>query len=179
MWKKNESPSPPISRAEPTPPRSQDLSARTARIGSTLSVKGDVTGDEDLVIEGRVKGNISLRKHSVTVGESGNVEADITARSIRVAGIVKGNLSGEELVVLLKTGRVEGNIAAASVTLENGATFKGSIDMDTSGVSHQRSRKSEMSSETSPTSPPSKPDGASAPNRSGTSKNYGLPTSPR
>jgi len=71
-----------------------------------------------------------LRQASITVGERGHVEAEVEAANIRVAGEVKGNLAGSESVVLHRSGRVEGNISAKSVTLENGCRFKGSIDME-------------------------------------------------
>jgi cytoskeletal protein CcmA (bactofilin family) len=70
-----------------------------------------------------------MKQGNVTVGEKGRVEADIEAGSIQVAGFVKGNLTGADRVVLLESGRVEGNITARSVSLENGCHFKGSIDM--------------------------------------------------
>jgi cytoskeletal protein CcmA (bactofilin family) len=115
--------SPPRSPAAPAPMKTP------ARIGPTLAFKGNLEGDEDLVIEGRVEGKIAMKQGSVTVGEKGRVEADIDAASIEVAGVVKGNLTGADRVVLRETGRVEGNIAARSVSLENGCHFKGSIDM--------------------------------------------------
>jgi cytoskeletal protein CcmA (bactofilin family) len=100
-----------------------------ARVGSTLFFKGDLKGEEDLVIDGRVEGSISLKQGNITIGERGRVEADIEALTILVSGVVKGNLSAADRVVLLETGRVEGNIAAKSVSLENGCHFRGSIDM--------------------------------------------------
>ena len=132
MWKKT-SPGevseerPPVA-APPRPTVSPSVKA-TARIGSTLFFKGDLQGEEDLVIEGRIEGKISIKQGNVTVGEKGRVEADIEAASIQVAGLVKGNLTGADRVVLLESGRVEGNITARSVSLENGCHFKGSIDM--------------------------------------------------
>jgi cytoskeletal protein CcmA (bactofilin family) len=129
MWKKTESleERPPVA-APPRPVVPPQVKA-PARIGSTLFFKGDLQGEEDLVIEGRIEGRISMRQGNVTIGEKGRVEADIEAGSIQVAGFVKGNLTGADRVVLLESGRVEGNITARSVSLENGCHFKGSIDM--------------------------------------------------
>ncbi len=135
MWKKpspDETPEerPPVG----APPRMQPAAPPVrgaARIGSTLTLKGDLQGEEDLVIEGRIEGKIAIKQGSVTVGEKGRVEADIEASNIQVAGVVKGNLTAAERVVLLESGRVEGNITARSVSLENGCHFKGSIDMQT------------------------------------------------
>ena len=131
MWKKTnpgEGPEerPPV--AAPQRPTVQSVKA-PARIGATLFFKGDLQGEEDLVIEGRIEGKIAIKQGSVTVGEKGRVEADIEAASIQVAGLVKGNLMGADRVVILESGRVEGNITARSVSLENGCHFKGSIDM--------------------------------------------------
>jgi cytoskeletal protein CcmA (bactofilin family) len=137
MWKKTnpgEGPEerPPVA----APPRPAVPSVKMpARIGSTLFFKGDLQGEEDLVIEGRIEGRIAIKQGNVTVGEKGRVEADIEAASIHVAGLVKGNLTGADRVVILESGRVEGNITARSVSLENGCHFKGSIDMQSdSGV---------------------------------------------
>lgn len=129
MWKK---PDPIEANAPPEPPKTTTATspARLARIGGSLSIKGDLYGEEDLFIEGAIEGKITVHKGSVTVGEKGRVKADIEATNIHVAGEVKGDLAGSDQVVLLETGRVEGNIKAKSVTLQNGARFKGSIDME-------------------------------------------------
>ena len=104
--------------------------AQMARISGSLAIKGDLYGEEDLFIEGTIEGKITVKQGSVTIGERGRVLADIHATNIQVAGNVRGDLTGSERVVLLETGSVEGNITAKSVTLENGARFKGSIDME-------------------------------------------------
>lgn len=135
MWKKpvpsTESPSrsePAETPKRPAPPAS--ASTAPACIGPSLVVKGELYGEEDLFVEGKVDGSITVKGGSVTVREKGRVQADIRAVSIQVAGQVIGNLSGAERVILMKSGRVEGNIAAKNVTLENGCRFKGSIDME-------------------------------------------------
>jgi cytoskeletal protein CcmA (bactofilin family) len=137
MWKKNEandSSNRPPAPAQPAPSPAQTAATRMARIGGSLSIKGDLYGEEDLFIEGRIEGKITVKKGSVTVGEKGRVHADVEATNIQVAGEVEGDLLGREQVVLLETGRVQGNIKAKSVTLQNGAQFKGSIDMESAGV---------------------------------------------
>lgn len=101
-----------------------------AMIGKTISIKGDITGEESLVIEGKVDGTISLKNNDLTVGQSGVVNANITASVVRIDGEVKGDIVGIEKVVISKTGKVRGNIVGPRVTLEDGAKFKGSIDMD-------------------------------------------------
>jgi cytoskeletal protein CcmA (bactofilin family) len=99
-------------------------------IGPSIKIKGEVSGDEDLLIQGRVEGTISLKAHEVIVGESGQVFADILAKTIKIDGKVQGDITGTENVVISKLGNVRGNIVAPRVLLEDGAVFKGSIDMD-------------------------------------------------
>jgi len=99
-------------------------------IGPSIKIKGEVTGDEDLLIQGTVEGTVDLSANELTVGQSGQVAADLKAKSIRIDGSVTGDISGNENVVISKTGNVRGNIVAPRVTLEDGAIFKGSIDMD-------------------------------------------------
>jgi cytoskeletal protein CcmA (bactofilin family) len=99
-------------------------------IGPSIVIKGTVSGDEDLVIQGKVEGTIDLRDPEVSVGQSGKVHADINAKVVKVDGEVSGDISGNEKVVISKSGNVRGNIVAPRVTLEDGAIFKGSIDMD-------------------------------------------------
>lgn len=99
-------------------------------IGPSIVIKGSVTGDEDLLVEGTVEGTIELRSHEVSVGTSGTVNADIHAKVVKIDGEVSGDVNGGEKVIISKSGNVRGNIIAPRVTLEDGAIFKGSIDMD-------------------------------------------------
>ena len=103
---------------------------RSAVIGSTISIKGEVTGEEDLIIEGKVEGTITLKSNTVTVGATGKVNANINAKIIKVDGEVQGDMNGLEQVIISKAGRVRGNIVSPRVSLEDGALFKGSIDME-------------------------------------------------
>ncbi len=114
------------------PPRS------SAVIGQTIKVKGTITGDENLLIEGTVEGSVSLPKHDLTVGSSGSLQADISAKTVRIDGQVTGDISGVEKVIVSKTGHVRGNIVAPRVTLEDGAKFKGAIDMDPSDTAKRQ-----------------------------------------
>ena len=98
-------------------------------IGPTILIKGDLTGEEDLIIDGRVEGRVELRKHNITVGKNGRVKADLYGKVITVEGEVHGNLYGDEQLVLRQSSTVRGNILAPRVVLEDGANFKGSIDM--------------------------------------------------
>ncbi|MBE9538334.1 MAG: polymer-forming cytoskeletal protein [Proteobacteria bacterium] len=99
-------------------------------IGPKIKIKGTITGDEDLLIQGTVEGTIDLGEHEVSVGQSAEVKANIHAKAVRIDGAVAGDINGSEKVVISKSGNVRGNIVAPRVTLEDGAIFKGSIDMD-------------------------------------------------
>ena len=105
-------------------------SGRSALIGPGIQINGNISGDENLVVEGKVDGKIRLDSHHVEVGQSGVVNADITAKVIKIAGEVRGDITGTEKVIILRSGNVHGNIVAPRMTLEDGAIFKGSIDMD-------------------------------------------------
>lgn len=105
-----------------------------ANIGASILFKGELSGDEDFVIQGRVEGKISLDNNNLTVGEEGRIRADIVARVIVVEGELVGDMYGTEKVVIRATGRVKGNIVSPRVTLEDGAKFKGSIEMDPQAV---------------------------------------------
>jgi len=99
-------------------------------IGQTIQIKGTVTGNENLVIEGKVEGSVDLSQNDLTIGQSGQVTADLVAKTVKIDGQVTGDISGQEKVIVSKTGKVQGNITAPRVTLEDGAKFKGAIDMD-------------------------------------------------
>jgi cytoskeletal protein CcmA (bactofilin family) len=105
-------------------------SGRAAVIGPGIHINGDISGDENLLVEGKVDGKIRLKAHQVDIGQGGQVNADITAKVIKIAGEVRGDITGSEKVVISSSGNVHGNIVAPRMTLEDGAIFKGSIDMD-------------------------------------------------
>lgn len=115
---------------EPAPAKPAPVSGRAAVIGPRIVINGSIAGDEDLLIEGRVEGSIELGDHRVDIGPSGKVHADIDAKEVKVEGEVRGDINGSEKVIISRTGRVQGNLKAPRVTLEDGAKFKGSIDMD-------------------------------------------------
>ena len=136
MWDKTKSsgPAPQESAPAQSPTRGRsefDQTAQQAAIGPSISVRGDVTGEEDLLILGEVEGKLELRKNRVTVGTGGKVKADIYAETVTVEGAVEGSLFGGEQVIIRKSGHVRGNITSPRVTLEDGAKFQGSIDMET------------------------------------------------
>lgn len=134
MWKKEDTPDPmPAPRPEPVlgfervaPPKP---AGERATIGRSIAINGQVSGDEDLLIQGRVEGSVNLKQHAVTVGPEGEIKADITARVITVEGRVEGNLTAQEQIILRGSAVVEGNITAPRVVLEDGARFRGGVDM--------------------------------------------------
>ena len=107
------------------PMRSQDVFV----IGPTLVFKGELSADEDLFIEGRIEGTIVHHKKNLTVGEQGRVKADIYASSVIVLGQLIGDIHSEGMVSLAKGADVRGNISCARIVMEDGARFKGKIDM--------------------------------------------------
>jgi cytoskeletal protein CcmA (bactofilin family) len=106
-------------------------------IGATIHIKGDVTGDEDLIIHGHVEGKIDLKDYNVIIGQKGKVQANIHAKQIVVEGKLDGDLKGEEKVIIRHTGNVLGNVVSPRVTLEDGAMFKGSIEMEPNQANKQ------------------------------------------
>ena len=149
MWKRENEPNAPsptpatpaapsaAPRREPDPPplRVAEVSSPPASSGRTLIgagtiVRGEVAGEEDLLVEGRVEGKIDLRQNAVTVGAKGRLAAEVRARTILIDGEVDGNLNAEEQIVIRKSGRVRGDLTSPRVTIEDGARFKGAIDME-------------------------------------------------
>ena len=104
--------------------------APQALIGSKIRIKGELYGEEDVLVQGRVEGTIEMRENNLTIGADGHVMADAKAKQIIVEGEVRGDLSGEDKIVIKSTSNVEGNISAPCVSLEEGAKFKGMIDME-------------------------------------------------
>jgi cytoskeletal protein CcmA (bactofilin family) len=101
-----------------------------ATIGSTIHIKGDVSGDENLTIDGTVEGTVTVKQHSIQVGKNGRLLADVRAKVIRVEGHVDGNLHADEQVVIRASGVVRGNVVSPRLTMEDGCSFKGSVDME-------------------------------------------------
>jgi cytoskeletal protein CcmA (bactofilin family) len=104
-------------------------SAEQATLGKSLFIKGEITGSESLYIDGKVEGTINLPGNRVTVGRNGQVGANITAREVVVLGKVKGNVSATDRVDIRAEGSLHGDVAAARISIEDGAFFKGGIDI--------------------------------------------------
>jgi len=105
------------------------MNRELASIGQSIIINGELSGSEDLTIEGRVEGKIELRDHVLTVGSNGKIKAQISAKAIVVLGHVTGNLSATEKVDIKETGSVDGDIVAPRVAIADGSHFRGSIDM--------------------------------------------------
>ena len=105
----------------------------TARLGASLHVKGEITGNEDLAIDGSVEGLVQLEDRKLTIGASARVTADIIAREVVVYGNVKGNLRARDRIEIKKDGSVVGDLTTARIMIEDGAYFKGSIEIDKAG----------------------------------------------
>jgi len=141
MWKPNQTgpitsnPSPePVRPSTPAPAfeapgRSAPPVADQATIGKGLYIKGEISGSESLYIDGKVEGSINLPGNRVTVGRNGQVAASITAREIVVLGKIRGNVVASDRVDIRAEGALTGDVAAARISIEDGAFFKGGIDI--------------------------------------------------
>ncbi len=158
MWKPTNQPTTPGRPAEPERPTmsspsapatmssepavaprpSTTTTADQATIGKSLVIKGEVTGSESLYIDGRVEGSISLAGNRVTVGRNGVVSANINAREIVVLGKVRGNLTASDRVDIRSDGSLTGDVVAARISIEDGAYFKGGIDIRKGGQPAQQ-----------------------------------------
>src|SRR5208337_3296717 len=117
----------------PRPAATTTTTADQATIGKSLVIKGEVTGSESLYIDGRVEGSISLAGNRVTIGRNGVVAANINAREIVVLGKVRGNLTASDRVDIRSDGSLTGDVVAARISIEDGAFFKGGIDIRKAG----------------------------------------------
>jgi len=141
MWKPTQNgPNTPNSTPEPARPlppapvaeavnRAPVSAGDQATIGKGLFVKGEISGSESLFIDGKVEGSINLPGNRVTVGRNGQVAASVTAREIVILGKVRGNVSATDRVDIRAEGALTGDVAAARISIEDGAFFKGGIDI--------------------------------------------------
>ncbi len=130
--------------SEPAAPRPVATTTSTsdqATIGKSLVIKGEVTGSESLYIDGRVEGSINLSGNRVTVGRNGVVSANINAREIVVLGKVRGNLTASDRVDIRSDGSLTGDVVAARISIEDGAFFKGGIDIRKAGTKGDEAAK--------------------------------------
>jgi cytoskeletal protein CcmA (bactofilin family) len=100
-----------------------------ANIGKSITIKGDLSGDEDLVVEGNVQGKIELPNNQLTIGPNGNVAADVAAKAVVIVGKVSGNVTGTERVEIESTGAVDGDVRAPRLVVQEGAILNGTVEM--------------------------------------------------
>ena len=126
-------------------------------IGKSVVIKGELTGSEDLTIEGHVEGKIELRQNVLTIGPNGQIKAQVFAKSIVILGEVTGNVTASEKVDIRDNGSVDGDIAAPRVAIAEGAHFRGSIDMQRTGAAAGKAAEGKADAK------PAAPAGGSAP----------------
>ena len=141
MWKPSQpgptipSPTPEPSRPVAPPPAVEPVHRATATVGDQatvgkgLTIKGEISGSESLFIDGKVEGSINLPGNRVTVGRNGQVTASVAAREIVILGKVRGNISASDRVDIRAEGALTGDVSAARISIEDGAFFKGGIDI--------------------------------------------------
>ena len=111
-------------------PTGETADRATLRLGSTLHVKGEISGNEDLYIDGTVEGLVQLDERKLTIGTTANVTADIIAGEVVVYGKVKGKVRAKGRMEIKKDGSVDGDLTTAQIMIEEGAYFKGSIEIE-------------------------------------------------
>ena len=151
MWKRDESVKPaappaPTPAAAPSAPAATASSASEPRaqlgrdmvnIGKSVVIKGELSGSEDLTIEGHVEGRIDLKGNVLTIGPNGKIKAEVFAKAVVVLGEVTGNVTASEKVDIRDNGSVDGDIASPRVAIAEGAHFRGSVDMQRAGGRRQ------------------------------------------
>lgn len=146
MWKRDESVKPanvPPAAPQPVAPAGANVAGGDLRqkierdmvnIGKSVVIKGELSGSEDLTIEGHVEGRIELRDNVLTIGPNGKIRAEVFAKAVIVLGEVSGNVTASEKVDIRDNGSVDGDIASPKVAIAEGAHFRGSVDMQRAGA---------------------------------------------
>ena len=114
--------------------RTQTLQGENVNIGKSVVIKGELSGSEDLTIEGNVEGRIELKENVLTIGPNGKIRAEVFAKAVIVLGEVTGNVTASEKVDIRDNGSVDGDITSPRVAIAEGAHFRGSVDMQRSGA---------------------------------------------
>ncbi len=146
------SPSPSIAPPRPSepvrtdPPRNVDV----ATIGKSVVVKGELSGSEDLYVDGHVEGSITLRGQSLTIGPNGRVRANVEARNVILHGQVDGNITASDRVELRKSASLKGDISTARIAIDDGAYFKGAIDIQKTEAPKGEAKPQVMAAASSP-----------------------------
>jgi len=159
MWKRDESvkpatppaqtpaatPSAPVAAAPAaSEPRTQ-IGRDNVNIGKSVIIKGELSGSEDLTIEGQVEGRIDLKDNVLTIGPNGKIKAEVFAKAVVVLGEVTGNVTASEKVDIRDNGSVDGDIASPRVAIAEGAHFRGAVDMQRAGQKAQQQQQKPVS----------------------------------
>jgi cytoskeletal protein CcmA (bactofilin family) len=169
MWKRDESvkpAAPPASTPVAAPsapaaavpsagePRAQQFGRDMVNIGKSVVIKGELSGSEDLTIEGHVEGRIDLKGNVLTIGPNGKIKAEVFAKSVVVLGEVTGNVTASEKVDIRDNGSVDGDIASPRVAIAEGAHFRGSVDMQRAGQQKPQQQPSQQQQQKAANTPP-------------------------
>jgi cytoskeletal protein CcmA (bactofilin family) len=143
MWKRDDAAAGQPQQGAPAPARPQTNDPQAARpdrqestnvnIGKSVVIKGELSGSEDLTIEGQVDGKIELRQNILTIGPNGRIKAEVFAKAVVVQGEVVGNITATDKVDIRDAGSVDGDLSAPRIAIADGAHFRGSIDMKREG----------------------------------------------
>src|SRR3984885_2667488 len=133
----------PIESSFPSTSTTTASNSSTARLGQSLHFKGEISGNEDLHVDGSVEGLIHLDDRKLVIGASAKVTADVIAREVVVYGNVKGNLQARDRIEIKKDGSVVGDLTTARIMIEDGAYFKGSIEIDKASAASGDSESSD------------------------------------
>ena len=134
-----------------------------ATIGQSIVFKGELTGDEDLEIDGQVEGTVNLKNHQLTIGPNGNLKAEVMAKTVVVIGKVTGDLIADERIEVQATGVVNGDVRAPRLNVQEGAVLNGSIDMSTAGASEARKPVTQSTASATPSTSTSTSTSVTAP----------------
>jgi cytoskeletal protein CcmA (bactofilin family) len=130
-------------QSKPEPWGESSSKSAVAHIGKSVVIRGELSGSEDLFIDGQVEGTVELQNHHLTVGPNGRVQANVNAKEVVIQGSVKGNVRAADRVEIRKSGSLAGDLVASRIVIEDGAFFKGSIDIQKSGGGDSHARAAE------------------------------------
>ncbi len=131
-------------------PRMDTVRAEIAHIGKSVVIRGELSGSEDLYLDGEVEGSIDLRSNSLTIGPNGRIRANVQAREVVVHGRVDGNLRAFDRVELKKTAVLAGDVSTQRIMIEDGAFFKGAIDIQKGELKNEPKRDNAMAAAAGP-----------------------------
>jgi cytoskeletal protein CcmA (bactofilin family) len=134
MWKRDESVKPPTSTDDAPTPAANPASNPQAEavvmdLGSSMTIKGELSASEDLTLSGRMEGRISVPGHTLTIGPHADIKAEIAGKSVVIMGAITGNITADEKVDIRATGAVTGDIVAPRLAVAEGGSLRGKVDM--------------------------------------------------